>query len=412
MTRTPTSTYFEHVLFPYLIRLCTVAATALAAAAQGAPTVNLGYAQYQGAVNAANNITHFLGVRYAAAPLGDLRFRAPQPPATISSGSSPTNPLAPRQTIPQSEDCLFLNVFYPSNAAGAPLKNLPTLVWIHGGGYLAGSANGVVVVVIQYRLGVFGFLPGAAVKKSGSLNAGLLDQDFALRWVQQHITKFGGDPAKVTIWAKHLVANGGQTKPQLFRGAITSSSFLPSHCATANDALTCLRGVAATTLETANTNINSAGFFGTFVVVPRPTVSLAQRKVNGKALLAVTNAFEGTVFVDQNANTVGALYAGLGNQQFQVNAVQGECIFWRIRIPPALHGNDVAYYFPNGNAPPFNNTAFINAFAQSFTSIGNTEMLFNKTADTNEPVVHQITTAGSLLQRCRFWDSVGNLTAQ
>ncbi|KAK7032678.1 COesterase domain-containing protein [Favolaschia claudopus] len=528
--------------FPILMRLCTVAATALAAAAQGAPTVNLGYAQYQGAVNAANNITHFLGVRYAAAPLatGDLRFRAPQPPATMSgvqqataepaqcfqasSGSSPTNPLAPRQTIPQSEDCLFLNVFYPSNAAGAPLKNLPTLVWIHGGGYLAGSANGfdgediirqsnrgVVVVVIQYRLGVFGFLPGAAVKKNGSLNAGLLDQDFALRWVQQHITKFGGDPGKVTIWGEsagagsvlqHLVANGGQTKPQLFRGAITSSSFLPSqyrfddripellfsefvnqtNCATANDALTCLRGVAATTLETANTNINSAGFFGTFVVVPvidgdfirqRPTVSLAQRKVNGKALLAVTNAFEGTVFVDQNvmttaaqyslnlfpnfgtqqANTVGALYAGLGNQQFQVNAVQGESIFicptydllnafpgrsfkGEFAIPPALHGNDIAYYFPNGNAPPFNNTAFINAFAQSFTSfiinldpnvkvdpatitphwntfnVGNTEMLFNKTANTNEPVVHPITTAGSLLQRCSFWDSVGNLTAQ
>ncbi|KAF8168680.1 Alpha/Beta hydrolase protein [Mycena galopus ATCC 62051] len=509
------------------------------AGAQTSPIVDLGYAQYQGAVNTANNISHFLGIRYAAAPLGDLRFRAPQPPVNMTgiqpataepnecfqapTGQSATNPLETRASeIVQTEDCLFLNVYYPSNGAGAPSAGLPTVVWIHGGGYLAGAASsfngediiaqsnrGVVVALIQYRLGVFGFLPGTAVKENGALNAGLLDQDFAMRWVNQHISKFGGDPSKVTIWGEsagagsvlqHVVANGGRTEPQLFRGAITSSTFLPSqyqfndpipellfsevvaqtNCTSATDAMACLRAADATTLETANNNINLDGFFGTFTMVPvvdgvfitqRPTLSLLEGKVNGEALLSVTNTFEGTVFVNQGvnvtatqyslnlfphfgtaqANTVGALYANLGTELFQVDAVQGESIFicptydllhafpgrsfkGEFAIPPGLHGNDLAYYFPGGVAPPFNNTQFIDAFAQSFTSfiinldpndkvdpttitphwntfdISHTEMLFNMTAGV--PVVHPITTSDALLERCTFWDSVGNLTAQ
>ncbi|KAF7375450.1 COesterase domain-containing protein [Mycena sanguinolenta] len=539
-------------MVPHFLR--TLAATLLLAAslagAQTSPIVDLGYAQYQGAVNPANNITQFLGIRYAAAPLGDLRFRAPQPPVNqtgvqqataqpnecfqAGNGVSPTNRFETRATqIIDIEDCLFLNVYYPSDAAGTQPSDLPTLVWIHGGGYVGGaasiyngediinqSARGVVVVIIQYRLGIFGqfisslnrFLPGTAVKENGALNAGLLDQDFALRWVNQHISKFGGDPSKVTIWGEsagagsvlqHVVANGGRTEPQLFRGAITSSTFLPSqyqfndripellfsevvaqaNCTSATDALTCLRGVDPTTLQTVNTNINAAGFFGTFVMVPvidgvfitqRPTLSLLEGKVNGKALLSVTNTFEGTRFVNQSAvvtaaqyaldlfpdfgtaqaKTVGALYANDGNELFQVDAIQGESIFicptyyllnafpgrsfkGEFAIPPGLHGDDVLYYFPGaeGLFPPFNNTAFIDAFAQSFTSfiinqnpnikvnpttitphwntfdILHTEMLFNKTAD-NEPVVHAITTSNALLERCAFWNSVGNLTSQ
>ncbi|KAJ7319041.1 Alpha/Beta hydrolase protein [Mycena albidolilacea] len=516
-----------------LSRLCAVATTILLARAQ---TVDLGYAQYQGIVNTASNITHFLGIRYAAAPLGDLRFRAPQPPANetgvqqataqpnkclqADSGRSPTNPFESRaDQIIATEDCLFLNVYYPSDEAGTPPTNLPTLVWIHGGGYLSGQASrfngediirqsnrGVVVVVIQYRLG---FLPGAAVKKNGTLNAGLLDQDFALRWVNQHISKFGGDSAKVTIWGEsagagsvlqHVVANGGQTKPQLFRGVITSSTFLPSqyqfddripellfsevvaqtNCAIAQDSLTCLRTANATVLEMANYNINAAGFFHTFSTVPvidgvfitqQPTLSFLESKVNGEALLSVTNTFEGTAFVNQSvnvtaaqysldlfpkfrtpqANSVGELYAGLGTEQFQVNGVQGESIFicptydllnafsgrsfkGEFAIPPGRHGNDIVYYFPGTSTPPFNNTDFINAFTQSFTSFiinldpnikvsntitphwnmfndDHTEMLFNMTA-AGAPVVRQITTSNALLNRCRFWRSVGNLTGQ
>ncbi|KAJ7201526.1 Alpha/Beta hydrolase protein [Mycena rebaudengoi] len=240
--------------------------------------------------------------------------------------------------------------------------------------------------------------------------------------------------------------------------------------------MACLRAVDANILETANTDINAGGFFRTFLFVPvvdgifirqRATEALAQRKVNGRALLAVTNTFEGTSFVNQTANQtaadyafnlfpgfVGALYRSLGDQLFQVNAVQGECTshscFYLFElvfpqqsssarrgfaIPPGRHGNDIAYYFPSTTTPPFNNPTFVNAFAQSFTSfiinldpnikvdpttitprwspfiIGNTEMLFNKT-EAGEPIVQPITTSSDLLQRCRFWESVGALTGQ
>ncbi|KAJ6577951.1 Alpha/Beta hydrolase protein [Mycena capillaripes] len=523
----------------FVRQLSTVATAILCANAQSAPIVDLGYAQYQGTVSAAN-ISHFLGIRYAAAPLGDLRFRAPQPPASVtgvqqatiqpnqcfqaSNGLSPTNPLETRAAeVISTEDCLFLNVYYPSDTSGSPVKHLPVLVWIHGGGYLAGQASayngedvinqsnrGLVVVIIQYRLGVFGFLPGAKVKENGALNAGLLDQDFALRWVNKHIPKFGGDPSRVTIWGEsagagsvlqQVVANDGKTRPQLFRGAITSSTFLPSqynyndripellfsevvaqaNCTGVTDTMVCLRSADANTLQTANTQINNGGFFGTFLFVPvvdgtfitqRPTLSLLERKVNGEALLSVTNTFEGTDFVDQNTGTtanatryaldlfpgfgpaqadkVGSLYAGLGTPLFQVNAIQGESIFicptyfilnaFRGRsfkaefaIPPGLHANDVAYYWPTLSTPPFQNTDFINAFAQAFTSfaisldpsvkveptitpewnkwdVGHIEMNFNETAGV--PAVRPVKTSNALLERCQFWDSVGSLTAQ
>ncbi|KAJ6540509.1 Alpha/Beta hydrolase protein [Mycena capillaripes] len=528
-----------------LSRVCATATllwTTPIARAQVSPIVDLGYSQYQGTVNTANNITNFLGIRYAAPPLGDLRFRAPQPPANTSgvqlatvqpnscvqgsTGRSPTNPLETRATeIVDTEDCLFLNVYYPSDGAGAPLKDLPTLVWIHGGGYVSGAASpydgediirqsnrGVVVVLIQYRLGIFGFLAGSAVQRNGALNAGLLDQDFALRWVNKHACfKIWWKSFKVTIWGvsagagsvlQHVIANNGRTEPQLFRAAITSSSFLPSqyrfddripellfsevlaqtNCATAADSMAFLRASDASVLAAANTNITLGAFYGTFPVVPvvdgifitqRPTLSLLEGRVNGEALLSVTNAFEGNDFVDQSvsvtaaqyslelfpgfgpaqSNAVASLYCRLGTDLFQVNAVQGESIFicptyylmnafpghafkGEFAIPPGLHSIDQAYYFPGGSPPPFDNQAFINAFAQSFTSfiinlnpnvkvdpttitprwksfnvLDHTEMLFNRTDD-GLPVVTPIKTSGALLERCLFWDSVSSLTAQ
>ncbi|KAJ7227670.1 alpha beta-hydrolase, partial [Mycena rebaudengoi] len=519
---------------------CATATILLAVRAQR-PIIDLGYAEYQGTVNSATNIANFLGIRYAAAPLGELRFRGPRPPVNVSgvqqattqpnqclqasNGISNTNPLSRRAAqLLLPEDCLFLNVHYPSDVDGTPsAEGLPTLVWIHGGGYLGGVARdfnsediirqsnrGVVVVVIQYRLGLFGFLPGAAVKNNGTLNAGLLDQDFALRWVNQHISKFGGDPAKVTIWGEsagggsvlqHVIANNGQTQPPLFRGAIASSPFLPSqykyddripelifsqianqaNCSSAAEPMACLRDTDVNTLQNINTNINRNAYFGTFLLVPvidgtfitqSATKALAEGKVNGEALLAVTNTFEGVAFVNQGfaqnaksyalslfpelgeeqADTVASLYAGLGNGLFQVNAIQGESIFictafymldafpgrsfkGLFAVPPGGHGQDVRYYFPSQGAPDFNNPAFVNAFAQSFTSFiinldpnvkvdpttitppwslyseGNTDMLFNRTAS-GVPVVEPTTAPDDLLERCRFWNSVGNLTGQ
>ncbi|KAJ7931193.1 Alpha/Beta hydrolase protein [Mycena leptocephala] len=459
-----------------LSKIFVIAALTFCAVAQSAgPIVDLGYAQYQGEVTP-TNITHFLGIRFAAAPIGQLRFRAPQPPAKVagvqqatvlpnecfqaSKGSSPTNPLETRDVI-QTEDCLFLNLYYPSDAGGAPpAERLPVIIYIHGGGYISGhasatdgadlinqSSRGVVVVIIQYRLGLFGFLSGEKVKENGAVNAALLDQDFAMRWTNKYIHLFGGDSSRVTIWGQsagagsvllHVVANDGRTEPQLFRGAMTSSTALvsgyhyndripellfskvveESNCTSAADAMACLRSADADVLQATNIKINNDAFFGTIPLAPvvdgsfikqRPTLSLLQRKVNGDALLSITNTFEGVRFVDQTtaatanatqyalqlfpnfgppqADKVGALYADLGTQLFQENGIMGESLFicptylllrafggrafkGEFAIPPGLHADDFSYYWPSFTMmpPPFNNPQFIDAFAKTFTS--------------------------------------------
>ncbi|KAG1846487.1 Alpha/Beta hydrolase protein [Suillus tomentosus] len=358
-----------------------------------ASIVNLGYAQYQGSVDTATNTTSFLGIRYAAPPrIGDLRWAAPQPPPTVSGiqqattqpnecnqaarGDSSTNPFESismkKRDISQSEDCLFLNVYTPgSEVVPTPGGGLPVIVWIHGGGYLIGGASpfngadliidsnyGVITVLIQYRLGLFGFLPGEAVKEGGALNAGLLDQNYALQWVQAYISAFGGDPTKVTIWGEsagagsvlqHIVAHGGNTQPPLFRIAMTSSTFLPSqynyndripellysevvngtNCASSSDTLSCLRAADVNTLQTLNYNINLNGFFGTYVFVPvvdgtfileRPTVTIRKGRLNGNYLLAMTNSHEGNSFVNQSttldvADYVKTLFPNIGFAQ-------------------------------------------------------------------------------------------------
>jgi carboxylesterase type B len=129
---------------------------------------------------------------------------------------------------------------------------LPVMVWFHGGGYQAGnthnappelimqsSAKPLIFVSFEYRLGQFGFLGGSQIQGNGTLNAGLLDQRTALRWLQRYITQFGGDTSQVTIWGEsagagstmfHLIANGGNEEG-LFRAAMGDSpslSFVPS----------------------------------------------------------------------------------------------------------------------------------------------------------------------------------------
>ncbi|KAL0945303.1 hypothetical protein HGRIS_000809 [Hohenbuehelia grisea] len=512
-----------------------------------APIIDLGYAQYQGTTDSATNVTGLLGIRYADPPTGIFRWQAPRAPSNVTgvqqaitqppqcnqagSGTSPTNPLpdpgagsnVKRAALATSEDCLFLNVFFPGSVV--PSEPLPVVFWIHGGGYLAGSASGqngadlvresgnsVIAVVIQYRLGLFGFLPGTKVKEGGALNAGLLDQDFALQWVQQHISKFGGDPTKVTIWGEsagagsvlqHVIARDGQTDPPLFRGAITSSTFLPSqyafndpvpeflysevvnqaNCNTTDDTLACLRGADGANLQNINTQINRAGFFGTFVIVPvvdgdfitqRATEALKQGKVNGQALLAVTNTHEGNAFVNQSTGSTvdvaqyasglfpgfgdsegtaaAQAYADVGTPLDQVNAIMGESIFIcptyfllsafagrgfkaEFAIPPGGHGEDVNFYFPTNGVPAFNNSAFVASFADSFLAFvkdqdpnakfneaditpawslfntSNTEMLFNRTED-GQPDIRSITTDVGVLARCSFWANMSALTAQ
>ncbi|XP_049872487.1 juvenile hormone esterase-like [Pectinophora gossypiella] len=161
--------------------------------------------------------TSFKGIPYAEPPIGDLRFKAPQPPKPWNGVRSakefgPINyqvdlfkPGAPVG----SEDCLYLNVYVPE----VPLKkNLPVMVWIHGGGFLWGSGNDdvygpdflvrqeVILVTFNYRLGVFGFLCLDTEDVPG--NAGMKDQVAALKWVKKNIRQFGGDDENITIFGE------------------------------------------------------------------------------------------------------------------------------------------------------------------------------------------------------------------
>lgn len=189
-------------------------------------------------------VVRFLGIPYAAPLHGALRFRAPQPaprwdgvrdalafgawvpqqgiPAAVSG---PTTGQVPEVRGASGPDCLTLNVWTPCSGDGVAADPLPVLVWLHGGGFVGGSANtpgfdgtilaraGVVLVSVNYRVGYEGF----GWVQDAPWNRGLLDQLAALRWVQDNIAAFGGDPGRVTVFGQSagatsivtLMAGGG-----------------------------------------------------------------------------------------------------------------------------------------------------------------------------------------------------------
>lgn len=168
----------------------------------------------------------FLGLPYAAPPVGDLRWKAPQPPAKWKGDRDATKFGAHCaqgrvfddmvfQDAGPSEDCLFVNVYTPADAKKG--AKLPVMFWIHGGGYSGGGSSeprhngdflplkGVVLVTINYRLGVFGFLVTDELAKENNGvagNYGLMDMVAALQWVKANIGEFGGDANNVTIFGE------------------------------------------------------------------------------------------------------------------------------------------------------------------------------------------------------------------
>jgi para-nitrobenzyl esterase len=252
-------------------------------------------AEIQGSI--AGSSRQFLGIPYAKPPVGDLRWKAPQPPDPWTGVRDATQ-FGKRcaqlksdtlQNAPSNdEDCLYLNVWTPSPA---PKGALPVMVWIHGGGNVNGSTNepvpflnsglfysgeflaenhGVVVVSLNYRLGLFGFFEHPDLVAEGSSgNQGLLDQRLALTWVHDNIASFGGDPGNVTIFGEsagsfdvcmHVASPGSK---DLFHRAISESggcttrqrtkaeaqaagaAFAADVGCTGAGALGCLRGKAA-----------------------------------------------------------------------------------------------------------------------------------------------------------------------
>lgn len=205
----------------------------------------------------------FLGIPYAAAPVGDLRWQPPAP-APLWEGIRDATKFGARCAQPSGyggesvdEDCLNLNVFTPATATDA---SLPVMFWIHGGGFTTGSGsqhdgsmlaelNNMIVVSINYRLGSLGFLDVPGMREGGERNFGLLDQQAAMRWTHDNIAAFGGDPTRVTIAGEsaggHSVCAqlASPSAAGLFSGAIIQSGGCPSH--TMDEAATDGKDVAA-----------------------------------------------------------------------------------------------------------------------------------------------------------------------
>lgn len=243
--------------FAALVSAAALAVASMAQAQTPKPVRTQG-GLVQGTVE--GGIAVYEGIPFAAPPLGDLRWRAPQPPAAWT-GVKQADKFAPAcmqtpvvfpalgmESYPVNEDCLYLNVWTP---AKSPKDKLAVMVWIYGGGFTIGATSlplynganfakkGVVLVSAAYRVGQFGFLahPDLTAEQGGhSGNYGLLDQIAGLQWVKRNIAAFGGNPNRVTIFGESagglsvsMLAASPLAK-RLFQGVISESggSFAPA----------------------------------------------------------------------------------------------------------------------------------------------------------------------------------------
>jgi para-nitrobenzyl esterase len=205
------------------------------------------------------NMAAYLGIPYAAPPVGPRRWLPPQP-AVPWSGIRDATAFA--NHCPQTasavgiasttEDCPYLNVFVPARTR--PRAKLPVMVWIHGGAFVSGEsddydpdrlvARAIIVVTLNYRLGYLGFLAVSALdaEPHTHVNYGLLDQQFALRWTRANIAAFGGDPARTTVFGQS--AGGSSVFAQLLSPARPGCSAVQSSRAAPTTSSRCLRSRA------------------------------------------------------------------------------------------------------------------------------------------------------------------------
>jgi para-nitrobenzyl esterase len=223
------------------------------AALRDHPVVDTAYGPVRGVDD--GTIKVWKGIRYAAPPVGELRWRAPRPPVqwTEPADATRVGPACPQPTdpripidlgAPQGDDCLTLNVWASSDTDPGDAK--PVMVWVHGGAYILGSSaqplydgralakgGDVVVVTVNYRLGALGFLdlsPFSTTKATFETNLGLRDVLFALQWVRDNVAGFGGDPRRVTLFGESAGAGmvttllASPAAGGLFSAAIAQSS--------------------------------------------------------------------------------------------------------------------------------------------------------------------------------------------
>jgi para-nitrobenzyl esterase len=228
-----------------LAAICTIAAGSVVSVSASDPSFHPSALTESGLVigSTTNGVAEFLGIPYAAPPVGALRWTPPRPYGFFHGLVLHATQFGSECTQPGpigSEDCLFLNVYTPKSAFGRS-GSRPVMVWIHGGALVTGGSDlfdptalvqkGVIVVTINYRLGYLGFFAQSAIDAEGHRNGnyGLMDQQFALKWIQKNIAGFGGDPDKVTIFGESAgglsvyVHLASPTASHLFRAGISES---------------------------------------------------------------------------------------------------------------------------------------------------------------------------------------------
>ncbi len=296
-----------------------------------------------------DGLTAYLGIPFAAPPVGALRWRAPQPaadwPGVLHADTFAASPMQHLEAwmgpLHASEDCLYLNVWTP---ATSPKQALPVMVWIYGGGFTSGSTamssysgaelakHGVVVVSIAYRVGPMGFLalPSLSAESSHHVsgNYGLLDQIAGLKWIRDNIAAFGGDPHRVTIFGESAggisvsMLAASPLAHGLFQGAISESggSMGPTRtppapgenvqtlAAAEQQGLAFMKRLGVSSLEDlrklpASAIQNAAGGPGEFwpvqdgyVITSDPYLLYQQGRFNDTPVLIGTNSDEGALF--------------------------------------------------------------------------------------------------------------------
>jgi len=319
-------------------------------------------------------VRHFLGIPYAKPPVGELRWKRPQAPEGWSTPRDATkygkrcaqlDSAVLMNPASEDEDCLYLNVWAPNDA-----RDLPVMVWIHGGGNVNGSASelvpytrpeaqeffydgeeiarkGIVLVSINYRLGVFGFLSHPELDEPGkpSGNQGMWDQVAALEWVQKNVAKFGGDASNVTIFGESagsydvcLHVASGKTEG-LFQRAIsqsggcttvtttkqqaeaTADALATSLDCAGDDVLACLRDKEVPALLTAASTLPASASGRTLsptvdgdFLSDQPRTLYKAGKINKVPYMLGSNTDEGTLFTAAMITTEAQYDAALDMQ--------------------------------------------------------------------------------------------------
>jgi carboxylesterase type B len=306
-----------------------------------------------------NGVDSFLGIPYAAPPVGPLRWQPPQPhstwPGVLSATSYGARCAALASTNgarTTAEDCLFINVQRPTGITTG--HNIPVYVFIHGGGLVNGSSNqasgdkiarltNAIVVTMNYRLGVFGFLGLAGLSSAGQGNYGFLDQQAALRWVHRNIAAFGGDPAHVTLGGEsagafsvcaHLTAPSSQG---LFDRAMMQSGSCPSRplgqthansasfaaaagCGAPATAVACLRNKPAATLLDASTGFSPTLTSGTAALPKPPAAAVAAGDFARVPIVTGSNRDEGRTFAQGDIGWTRSQYVDFVTSVYGANA--------------------------------------------------------------------------------------------